>query len=104
MARRSRRSRVVLTPRDWGPARRAPTPQDQNGAALQFMREQERCPVGVEELVEDTYLTRDAAGDPWGKRLLVQCFVQGDEVAMIATSAGNYGAFGTYDDVVETAL
>lgn len=73
-------------------------------AALQFMRERERCAVNVGELVEDGYLTRDAARDPWGGRLLVQCFVQSDEVATLTMSAGDDGTFGTYDDVVVTDL
>src|SRR5689334_11375 len=42
----------------------------------EFIKEQERCPASVDELVEGDYLLRDAAHDPWGTRLLIECFVQ----------------------------
>jgi general secretion pathway protein G len=69
-------------------------------ATAQFMIDNSStCPRGIDDLVQQKYLDRSNAKDPWGKDLIFRCPGTNDTDSADITSAGPDKQEGTPDDV-----
>jgi general secretion pathway protein G len=69
-------------------------------ATSQFMIDNSStCPRGIEDLVNQKYLDRNNAKDPWGKDLIFRCPGTNDTDSADISSAGPDKQDGTQDDI-----
>jgi general secretion pathway protein G len=69
-------------------------------ATAQFMIDNSStCPRGIDDLVQQKYLDRNNAKDPWGKDLVFRCPGTNDTDSADITSAGPDKQEGTPDDI-----
>jgi len=68
-------------------------------ATAQFIIEQARCPMNVDELIEQHFLAREDRRDRWDRAFLYQCWRRRDSYAVSVRSAGADHELGTRDDI-----
>jgi general secretion pathway protein G len=75
------------------------------GAVQQYMIDNNQdCPPGMEELINQKYLKKNSMKDPWGKPFTIKCPGEKDSDGIDISSPGPDKQEGTEDDIVSWKL